>query len=398
MAQRTRMRVLAVFLVAALFLPSPSPAGIGDKLKKKAEKTADKAANDALNKTEAGDPAASGEAGSPPAAGETAGAKGDGAAADAKVSEVSTRFDYVPGDRVVLFDDFSEDELGEFPVQWRLVGGTFEVAEMEGERWLRCTSVDGRVSMKLPPAESLPEFWTLEFDFYCSEPTGSMLTVSGLGKGDREAWSAVFPQGNELAFSTGDILSRTPLEGSAVEGRHHVMFMARGTGLKVYMDRQRMASVPEVATAAGPASALQLRLWSPAKPMITNVRFAEGNKPAKDPFADGKLVTYGIYFDSGSDVVKPESAPVLRQIAAYLEANTAVRVQIFGHTDNQGVAAENMDLSQRRAAAVATVLAGQFKIAADRFQTDGMGDTKPISDNANAAGRAMNRRVEFTKL
>ena len=132
--------------------------------------------------------------------------------------------------------------------------------------------------------------------------------------------------------------------------------------------------------------------------MITNVRFAEGNKPVADPFANGALVTYGIYFDSGSDVVKAESAPVLRQIAAYMEKNTAVKVQIVGHTDSQGTKDGNLDLSKRRAASVAGVLSTQFKLGADRFQTNGLGDTKPISSNDTSEGRAANRRVEFTKL
>ena len=132
--------------------------------------------------------------------------------------------------------------------------------------------------------------------------------------------------------------------------------------------------------------------------MITNVRFAEGNKPVADPFANGKFVTYGIYFDSGSDVVKAESAPVLRQLATFLEKNAAVKVEIDGHTDNEGTAAGNLDLSKRRAASVAKVLAEQFKIAADRFKTDGLGDTKPVASNDKPEGRAMNRRVEFSKL
>jgi outer membrane protein OmpA-like peptidoglycan-associated protein len=113
--------------------------------------------------------------------------------------------------------------------------------------------------------------------------------------------------------------------------------------------------------------------------------------------AEGKLVTYGIHFESGSDVVLPESAPVLRQIAAYLESKPDVRLTITGHTDNVGKAAANLDLSKRRAASVANVLSGQFRIAADRFRTDGKGDTEPKSSNAKPEGRAMNRRVEFAK-
>jgi outer membrane protein OmpA-like peptidoglycan-associated protein len=114
--------------------------------------------------------------------------------------------------------------------------------------------------------------------------------------------------------------------------------------------------------------------------------------------AEGKLVTYGIHFESGSDVIQPDSAPILRQVAAYMESKPEVKLKISGHTDNVGKPAANLDLSKRRAAAVANVLATQFGVAADRFQTDGLGDTKPLSGNAKPEGRAMNRRVEFSKI
>jgi outer membrane protein OmpA-like peptidoglycan-associated protein len=159
-----------------------------------------------------------------------------------------------------------------------------------------------------------------------------------------------------------------------------------------------MANVPEINAAPGAPDNIDLKMSSDKDALITNVRYAEGPKPMKDPFADGTLVTYGIYFDSGADVVKPESAPVLRQIAAYMSANPTVNVKIVGHTDNQGKADGNLDLSKRRSAAVAKVLADQFKLGANRFQTDGMGDTKPISKNDTSEGRAANRRVEFTKI
>jgi outer membrane protein OmpA-like peptidoglycan-associated protein len=73
-------------------------------------------------------------------------------------------------------------------------------------------------------------------------------------------------------------------------------------------------------------------------------------------------------------------------------------VKIVGHTDNQGKPDGNLDLSKRRSASVAKVLADQFKLGADRFKTDGMGDTKPISKNDTSEGRAANRRVEFSKI
>jgi outer membrane protein OmpA-like peptidoglycan-associated protein len=89
---------------------------------------------------------------------------------------------------------------------------------------------------------------------------------------------------------------------------------------------------------------------------------------------------------------------VLRQIVSYLEANPTVKLKITGHTDNVGSAASNLDLSKRRAASVAKVLSDQFGIAADRFASDGKGDTQSVASNAKPEGRAMNRRVEFAKL
>ncbi len=387
----------ATIILALVTASSQADPGLGDKLKKKIGDKADKTADDALNKKPA-TPEAPKTPGEDGAAAETP-ASGEAAGDATKVSAVSTKFDYVPGDKVLFFDDFAQDELGEFPANWKLEEGTLEVAEFEGQRWLRSTSVTSRFAMKLPATPTLPEYWTFELDFYCGEPSGNVLDVMGM-KGTQKVWDLTFPySGVNAYFLTGKTTSDTPLENTKVWGAvHHVMFMARGNALKVYIDQQRVANIPEIDLTNGAPDHLVVSLWSDKEPMITNVRFAEGNKPVADPFANGKLVTYGIYFDSGSDVVKAESAPVLRQIAAFMERNAAVKVAIDGHTDNEGTSAGNLDLSKRRAASVATVLATEFKIAADRFKTDGLGDTKPVAGNDKAEGRAMNRRVEFTKL
>jgi outer membrane protein OmpA-like peptidoglycan-associated protein len=75
-----------------------------------------------------------------------------------------------------------------------------------------------------------------------------------------------------------------------------------------------------------------------------------------------------------------------------------VKLRITGHTDNVGKSPANLDLSKRRATSVANTLSSQFGIAADRFQADGKGDGQPLSSNAKPEGRAMNRRVEFSKI
>jgi outer membrane protein OmpA-like peptidoglycan-associated protein len=375
----------------ALVQTPDARAGLMDAIKKKAAEKVSKKAETVVDRAADEKPAAEAE----PAAAETVPAK---SGSGGTVSTVSTKFDFVPGDSVIFFDDFSKDELGEFPARWRLARGTFEVAELEGEHWLRCTSVDGTVRMKLPAMSALPEFWTLEFDFYATEPMASALTVRALTAGESVAWEAVFPQGSDLAFRSGDIFASTPVEaGVVVPGRHHVMFMARGSALKAYIDRQRMANVPDVIATAGAPRELEIRLWASTQPMITHVRFAEGCQPAADMLAAGTLITYGIRFASGSDVVLPESAPVLRQVAGYMTSTPAVKLRISGHTDDVGTPADNLDLSKRRAASVAKVLTADFGIAGERLATGGHGDTQPLSKSANAEGRAMNRRVEFAK-
>ena len=76
-----------------------------------------------------------------------------------------------------------------------------------------------------------------------------------------------------------------------------------------------------------------------------------------------------------------------------------MKLRITGHTDNVGKAPANLDLSKRRAASVANVLSTQFGIAADQgLQPDGKGDALPLSSNVKPEGRAMNRRVEFSKV
>jgi outer membrane protein OmpA-like peptidoglycan-associated protein len=391
-----RIAACAAIMMALALLAAPlSHAGLTDKFKKKAEdkgnQEADKAIDGSDKKTDASKDGEQKSADS--------GEKTDAPKSSGDVGSVSTKFDFTPGDKLLFYDDFTQDELGEFPVHWKLKAGTLEVAEMKGQRWVRSTALDSHIAMKIPGTPSLPEFWTLEFDFFAENSGANVLTVTGM-KGTQDVWQIIFPySGHNMWFETGEVHADTPLEtDDAFDHVHHVMFMARGTALKVYIDRQRLANVPEINAAPGAPDNIDIKLSSDKDALITNVRYAEGPKPMKDPFADGTLVTYGIYFDSGADVVKPESAPVLRQIAAYMSANPAVNVKIVGHTDNQGKADGNLDLSKRRSAAVAKVLADQFKLGANRFQTDGMGDTKPISKNDTSEGRAANRRVEFTKI
>ena len=113
--------------------------------------------------------------------------------------------------------------------------------------------------------------------------------------------------------------------------------------------------------------------------------------------ATGKIALYGIYFDLDKAELKPESKPQVDEIAALLKADPALKLIVVGHTDNQGAAAHNIELSKKRAEAVAAGLQTQYGIAADRLLAQGMGSAAPVASNDSDTGRAKNRRVELVK-
>ena len=113
--------------------------------------------------------------------------------------------------------------------------------------------------------------------------------------------------------------------------------------------------------------------------------------------ADKKVDVYGIYFDFASDQLRPESAPVLAEIAAVLEKNRVWKLNITGHTDDVGSDASNLELSRQRALSVKSALVQRYAISADRLSTGGFGASQPQAKNDTPEGRARNRRVELIR-
>ena len=106
------------------------------------------------------------------------------------------------------------------------------------------------------------------------------------------------------------------------------------------------------------------------------------------------LNTDKILFESGSDVLTEDSLRVIETIAAVFAKYPSVNIEVDGHTDASGISANNLKLSQLRANAVRDYLVKQG-IAAERLSAYGFGDGVPIADNSTAAGRRLNRRIEF---
>jgi len=111
---------------------------------------------------------------------------------------------------------------------------------------------------------------------------------------------------------------------------------------------------------------------------------------------EGHISLY-INFETGKSVIKPESQPIIDEVATMLQSDPALKISIEGHTDNVGTPASNQTLSESRAKAVmnAVITKGIDKT---RLVSKGWGQTKSLMDNKTDEGKAKNRRVEIVKI
>jgi len=330
--------------------------------------------------------------------------------------------DFVPGATVLIDEHFDKDALGDFPAQWN-TNGSGKVVNVGGQngKWLDIAhnSVVNPVLNK-----PLPENSTISFDLFL-QAQGDQVTptiqfgltaVSDLLKDDIAYKDKFFVgisryaenDGHTLEYGLRDVVGNKndfPIVSYAGKVLHIDMAINK-TRIRVYAGQTKLIDLPRAltpgmrnnffVTSVSMVPAPQLEV------LVGNIRIASAETDArsllvKQLMEEGKAVTNDILFDVNSDVIKAASFPVIDALVDGLKANGAVRVQITGHTDSDGAAAHNLDLSQRRAAAVKNYLVAHG-IDGSRLQSDGKGMTQPVAANDTEAGKAKNRRVEFVKL
>ncbi|KTC31071.1 porin, partial [Pseudomonas sp. ABAC61] len=122
---------------------------------------------------------------------------------------------------------------------------------------------------------------------------------------------------------------------------------------------------------------------------------APAPEPAPEaPVAEVVRVELDVKFDFDKSVVKPNSYADIKNLADFMNQYPQTTTVVEGHTDSVGPDAYNQKLSERRANAVKQVLVNQYGVGANRVQSVGYGESRPVADNATEAGRAVNRRVE----
>jgi OOP family OmpA-OmpF porin len=400
------LTVIACLFSAGFALPANAQWGsLLDKAQQKAKEAVDASSKPppAPPPAPKADPADSGEPTPRGKATSAKGGDGDSGTADSSApppGEVyGNEYDFIAGERLIFFDDFSTTDVGDFPMKWTTKeggGAPTEVVDQGGKHWLKLraekSSAQGsRQFIRLDVKDDLPQKFTIEFDCYT---TGEYKLLMGQ-RGHH---------GNEIYIGPEEIkLPHTTIKREAPPNRiQHVAISVNGGYAKVYVDGRRMGQDPEAFQR--PINYVGFEFYSynlyktPRQfDMMTNFRLAEGGKDyGTELTTAGRIVTHGITFDVGSDVIRPESGPTLRKILKLLQEDDGLKFEIQGHTDSQGGDKVNIPLSEKRAQSVKAWLVGQG-IADTRLTAKGFGATKPLKQNDTPEGRAENRRVEFVK-
>jgi outer membrane protein OmpA-like peptidoglycan-associated protein len=156
---------------------------------------------------------------------------------------------------------------------------------------------------------------------------------------------------------------------------------------------QRVSSVQEAANAQVD-EAKRIAALAEARTGEALEEVARLEKVSKD--ARGQVITLpsGLLFKTGKSILNAGARPRLDEVASALKRIPDRKLLIEGHTDSVGKEATNLALSERRAQAVKDYLVWRG-VPAERITTVGAGPSRPIADNSNTEGRAMNRRVEI---
>lgn len=307
---------------------------------------------------------------------------------------------FIPGDKTIFYDDFTDMGPGDAPPHLKVRGAA---PELRAAGDLRQLTVTARGSL-FPNLTALPKNFTYEAEIV-AESTNRAISTLILSSGGKQIFTLSTTAGTgketDLVASLRapyQELGRKRFPTNWKEPVKLALWIQDGR-LRVFVNGEKQLDFNQVEMAAINTVELVHDFYGANQSIgYRSIRFAESTPDFSQVISSsGRFVTHGILFDTASDRLKPESAPVIQSIAKGLETNPNLKLLIEGHTDSVGNAAANMDLSRRRAEAVKSVLVAQFKVDAARLTTAGLGATKPIDSNDTPQGRSQNRRVELVK-
>lgn len=329
--------------------------------------------------------------------------------------KVYRKFNFVPGDNVILFDDFSESNIGDFPNKWNTSSSGEIVSINNNNAFLLPTE-----GLVMPYTNNkLPENFTIEFDVIADNISRYKAIIDDLhiiiSNSTQTNWGkkyakivmplsqivnsdiAIYSKGyanktnGKSAFKTQKLLQ---------DGGYHVSIAVNNQRFRLWINEEKIFDLPRLFDENETKFfKLNTKNLDGNYLLIDNLRIASGGEDKRnDLITKGSMSTSGIYFKSGSSEILANSYGTLQTIAQILNENSSINVEIIGHTDSDGSEDNNLELSKKRAEAVKQVFHNEFGIKNSRMQTNGKGEKEPIQSNDTAEGKAQNRRVEFKKI
>ena len=335
---------------------------------------------------------------------------------------VYSNFTFIPGNKLLFYDDFAADAIGDFPANWETGGSGEVVTTSDSEsKWL---SISRRAGYMPTMENKLPENYTIEFDLanngygsgkpnsklffafltkkaYSMGSGGSLADIEILLSNNGFKVSNVENFGGEVEVKIGSRIDREMTD--YLNNTVHISIAVNKKRLRMWVNEEKMVDSPNLIQAnIGKYFIIEAMDVLPENGHfvgVSNFRIAESTEDLRSLLLkNGKFSTTGIYFDTAAATVKKESYGILLDIANMLRDNSDITVQIVGHTDNQGAEDYNQILSENRAKAVKQILVEEFGINEDKLQFMGKGEVEAVDDNTTEKGRANNRRVEFIKI
>ncbi|MEK6781685.1 MAG: FISUMP domain-containing protein [Bacteroidota bacterium] len=328
---------------------------------------------------------------------------------------LASKYDFIPGEKIIFFDDFTTESVGDFPAQW-LTNGSGEIVtspKFPG-RWFQITK-GGYI---IPEArEDFTDNYTIEFDLVPMNTASSetlmgtafyllsgSLDEPGGGGEPGHAGLVLSPDYDNIFWKNWSEANDQRYDGMVsylfkTNEKYHISFWIQKQRIRLYANESKVLDLPRGLPAGFNYNIFRIETLNESIPIIANFRIAAGLPDLRNKLLkEGKIVSYGITFDVNSDKLKPESYSTLKEIADVVKENPGMRLQIVGHTDSDGDEVSNLDLSKRRAASVKNELLSKFTLEGSRLETDGKGESVPIADNTSAVNKAKNRRVEFINI
>ena len=330
--------------------------------------------------------------------------------------KVYSKFDFIPGNTILYYDNFEKDNIGESPMGW-ITSTSAEVVTIDGleGNWLKLAATSSK-HITRNKKQSWGNNFTIEFDLLIVKNTydpridislintgGNLVTdesilssgkpaiyfESILGVGGKQSRAILYGMDNKkLSDNMSENLSyssTTPV---------HISMSVQAKRFRMWWNERKVYDLSALSEQYLP-NQLGFTFGSVGGSdfFISNIRIAKDVPDTRARFEEGKLVS-NLLFYAGTAKLKPESMGSLLDVSKILKDATSP-VKILGHTDSDGDDAANLKLSEQRAEAVKNILVTEYKIDESKFTTEGRGETQPLANNNTPEGKAQNRRVEF---